>query len=924
LKRPTSRRPTLAGLKRRRIAVAVQLAFAIGAGSATMAPAHAQQISCPIDNVAVTLTADASNSITCDIINNGALNTGGFTLNNSSPGALNINSGALNNDGGFLTNYSGATLSNSGSLYSMGTLSNSGTLNNSNTGTLRNYGNLTNDAGGTLNNSGSLTNYGTLTNNGMLNNSNTGTLRNYDSLTNDAGGTLTNNGTLNNYSYSYLRNYGTLTNSGTLNNSGFLYNGSLYSYSGTTLNNSGTLNNDNDLRNYGTLSNSGTLNNSNTGTLRNYGNLTNDAGGTLNNSGSLTNYSGATLSNSGTLNNDNDLRNYGTLTNNGMLNNSNTGTLRNYDSLTNDAGGTLTNSGTLDNSGALTNSGQLTVTGTGILNGGGTITQNAGTLRVDGTLTQSGVTIAGGTLTGTGTINAAVTNSATLLPGAAGAPGTLTVVGSLVQNPSAVLMVNVTPTQASKVVITGPATLAGTVQVVPGTGTFAPTTSYTILSASGGVSGTFSSVSSSSAFLTPALDYDANNVFLELVRTAALASVASTPNQASLAALLDQIQTSGGGDADMQSVIGTLNGLSADETRAAFDSIAGAGLIAGFNGQFAMSDGFAGVIGSHLDAGGAGSAAGLLTTGSVRLAAANYLSDANPVYAQAAGRPAGGARADTRGVWVRVYGNEGKTSGDANASGYRQRGSGFAIGADAQINDRLRGGAAVNIGTQRVRGNAGSGDLNTDGVSVAVYAQYTDGPVTVKGIAGAGRNSNDGARTVSLGGETRMASSDFKSNQQFAYAEAAYLLTPGRVSIQPVAALSYTRIDNPAFTETGAGALNLMVQAQARESTRSYLGVRAIYNLDAGGAGIHLEPRVLWSHEFGNVSRAPASAQLAGAPVAGTFQTQGPSVKRDGAVLGLRASGQVRRNLALFGDVSAELRNGQSNMTLFVGARSTW
>ena len=129
---------------------------------------------------------------------------------------------------------------------------------------------------------------------------------------------------------------------------------------------------------------------------------------------------------------------------------------------------------------------------------------------------------------------------------------------------------------------------------------------------------------------------------------------------------------------------------------------------------------------------------------------------------------------------------------------------------------------------------------------------------------------------------------------------------------------------NPTFTETGAGALSLVVNSQARESTRSYLGARTIHKLDSGGAELRLEPRVLWSHEFGNVDSALTSAQLAGAPAAGAFQVGGVSLKRDGVVLGLGVSGEARRNLALFGDVSAELRNGQSNVTVFVGARHTW
>ena len=64
------------------------------------------------------------------------------------------------------------------------------------------------------------------------------------------------------------------------------------------------------------------------------------------------------------------------------------------------------------------------------------------------------------------------------------------------------------------------------------------------------------------------------------------------------------------------------------------------------------------------------------------------------------------------------------------------------------------------------------------------------------------------------------------------------------------------------------------------------------------------------------------SAQFTGAP--GVFQSSGVNLQRDGAVLGVGVSGELRRNLALFGDAAVEARSKQSNATLQVGARYTW
>src|SRR5262249_55724637 len=65
-------------------------------------------------------------------------------------------------------------------------------------------------------------------------------------------------------------------------------------------------------------------------------------------------------------------------------------------------------------------------------------------------------------------------------------------------------------------------------------------TRYTILTASGGVDGQVTDVTSNLAFLTPLLSYDPNNVFLTLIRNdITFASVAQTPNQRAVAAALD-------------------------------------------------------------------------------------------------------------------------------------------------------------------------------------------------------------------------------------------------------------------------------------------------------------------------------------------------------------------------------------------------
>jgi len=94
---------------------------------------------------------------------------------------------------------------------------------------------------------------------------------------------------------------------------------------------------------------------------------------------------------------------------------------------------------------------------------------------------------------------------------------------------------------------TGTAALNGQVLVTSLGGAYKPGAVYTILTADGGVSGTFSSPSmtSSYVFLTPGLFYDAGNVCLTLARNGTpLASLAGTPNEKAVATSLDGLPAS--------------------------------------------------------------------------------------------------------------------------------------------------------------------------------------------------------------------------------------------------------------------------------------------------------------------------------------------------------------------------------------------
>lgn len=231
---------------------------------------------------------------------------------------------------------------------------------------------------------------------------------------------------------------------------------------------------------------------------------------------------------------------------------------------------------------------KLAVTSAGSLTSLMTINQVTGVVQNDGVISTPGdYFMLSGLLTGSGRINTPFFTSVAgmIAPGTTGTIGTLTVAGNGVLASATNLLVDLGPNgtsdklafvattfNAAGVATNGIANLGGRVGFAPVAGqTIRYNDLYTIVTAQGGISGSFAAATPLSAILTPSYVYSSNAVQVRILAGQYRDVVAGTPVQGAYAQLLDQNRSN---YAALSDVYGSLDLQNAATIRSTLEGLA--------------------------------------------------------------------------------------------------------------------------------------------------------------------------------------------------------------------------------------------------------------------------------------------------------------------------------------------------------------
>ena len=541
------------------------------------------------------------------------------------------------------------------------------------------------------------------------------------------------------------------------------------------------------------------------------------------------------------------------------------------------AGTSLTNNqtGASTFAGAFAGSGVFTETGSGTLILNGNSSDFAGTTTVGGSLqvgdaAHPGASLGGtvnvnqgGTLGGHGTVIGSVTNAGVTAPG--GSIGTLTVAGNYSVASGASLQQEVAANGAADLLkVGGVVSIAGntTLQVLAAdpVSSYARVTNYTVVTGAGGISGSFTNVTST-AGLTSIVSYAPGAVNLTVVRNdISLATLATTANQAGVGAAISADPGSALfaavaplGNAQMPSVLASLSGEIHASVRSA-----------------AIEDG--------------------------RILRQSVLDElaADPQSATA--------------VWGSLFASSGHIDNDGNGATVNHTNGGGIVGIDTMLGGGLRAGVAGAYSRHSVsvvdRASHASG---TSG-HVLAYAGWSDAALHLRAGVDFGWGGDDILRNVGQLAETNASHQNLSTAQIFG--EAGYSFQTGLGALEPYAQIAWLEARSGNFVETGGALSSLRGRAASNAVAYGGFGLRARFRAVDLGDGMNLTPHLELGLQHAFNTFLPSQTLLVGA---GSFLASGVSLPGDAATVGagidLALSPAARLSIGYDGALASQAQN---------------
>ena len=499
----------------------------------------------------------------------------------------------------------------------------------------------------------------------------------------------------------------------------------------------------------------------------------------------------------------------------------------------------------------------------------------------------------GATLTGIGSMSGDLANDGLLSPGAS--PGTLSIGGSFVQSASGTLRSEIQRGGNDLLSIAGSATLAGTHQVQIDYGLYLDGTTQTLLRSTGGVGGTFGTVTiNPSALMSADHRVGSNDVTVSFARRATTTVTQPGTGRGNFAEWLEEQIARGGLTPGMVEYIDTLlQQPTAEQASNLLGEMAEPIASTSQESVSILGAGFAGAVFDRF-----------VVNDRAQCASATDNLDAARNCA-----------------WIHGVRQWGDASGDRFGPRYDWTTDGVQIGIDHTTAASWTLGASAGYADTNTR-DVRDGRNNVHSILGGLYANYAGDRLGASAVLLYADHESRTARNARLGTTTYRARAQFDYDSYGAGLRLDYRLTDAQHPlVRPFAEVFYDRVEGIAFAEHDAGAGNLAGRIHAREGLRGTLGVQLADDYE--GYGLVFRP----SLELGVVHQfldTQSTLDLQPFGLASGFRAYGVQLDRTAVKANAALDVALSRNATLTLGYGGELANDRAQHEVSLGFRVLW
>ena len=168
-------------------------------------------------------------------------------------------------------------------------------------------------------------------------------------------------------------------------------------------------------------------------------------------------------------------------------------------------------------------------------------------------------------------------------------------------------------------------------------------------------------------------------------------------------------------------------------------------------------------------------------------------------------------------------------------------------------------------------------------------------------------NWYDGRRDISVGAINRRADSEYQGQQSGIYLDGGYKFDVGHnIVVTPLTSLQWTHLSLGSYTETDAGALDLMVNRQSYNILESGLGASISSKETYSWGNLTPEFHAKWLYDFINDDMSVTSAFTGGGA---SFVSTGANPARNAANIGGSLSFDFKHDISLIAGVDTEIKD---------------